>query len=105
MIVSNNGIELTSMAVILRWSQERQIEWHYIAQPPSLTPARSAKTTARVSITLDRSWGERRRERRQGEVLEEKLAVHQGAPYETAWVRLLQQRRLYSLSSSGCSSM
>jgi putative transposase len=30
MIVSDNGTELTSMA-ILRWSQERQIEWHYIA--------------------------------------------------------------------------
>jgi len=30
MIVSDNGTELTSMAV-LRWSQERQVEWHYIA--------------------------------------------------------------------------
>jgi putative transposase len=30
MIVSDNGTELTSMA-ILRWSQDRQIEWHYIA--------------------------------------------------------------------------
>lgn len=29
-IVSDNGTELTSMA-ILRWSQETQIEWHYIA--------------------------------------------------------------------------
>jgi putative transposase len=29
-IVSDNGTELTSMA-ILRWSQEAQIEWHYIA--------------------------------------------------------------------------
>lgn len=29
-IVSDNGTELTSMA-ILRWSQQRQIEWHYIA--------------------------------------------------------------------------
>jgi putative transposase len=28
--VSDNGTELTSMA-ILRWSQERQVEWHYIA--------------------------------------------------------------------------
>lgn len=28
--VSDNGTELTSMA-ILRWCQERQIEWHYIA--------------------------------------------------------------------------
>jgi putative transposase len=28
--VSNNGTELTSMA-ILRWSQERGIEWHYTA--------------------------------------------------------------------------
>ena len=29
-IVSDNGTELTSMA-ILRWSEERQVEWHYIA--------------------------------------------------------------------------
>ncbi len=29
-IVSDNGTELTIMA-ILRWSQEHQIEWHYIA--------------------------------------------------------------------------
>jgi putative transposase len=29
-IVSDNGTELTSMA-ILRWCQETQIEWHYIA--------------------------------------------------------------------------
>ena len=28
--VSDNGTELTSRA-ILRWSQERQVEWHYIA--------------------------------------------------------------------------
>ncbi len=30
MIVSDNGTELTSMA-ILRWSKERNVEWHYIA--------------------------------------------------------------------------
>ena len=30
MIVSDNGTELTSMA-ILRWSQESRVEWHYIA--------------------------------------------------------------------------
>ena len=30
MIVSDNGTELTSMAM-LRWSQETQVEWHYIA--------------------------------------------------------------------------
>ena len=29
-VVSDNGTELTSMS-ILRWSQERQVEWHYIA--------------------------------------------------------------------------
>lgn len=28
--VSDNGTELTSSA-ILRWSEERQVEWHYIA--------------------------------------------------------------------------
>ena len=30
MVVSDNGTELTSSAV-LRWSQERRVEWHYIA--------------------------------------------------------------------------
>jgi putative transposase len=30
MIVSDNGTELTSRAV-LRWSQETRVEWHYIA--------------------------------------------------------------------------
>jgi transposase InsO family protein len=30
MVVSDNGTELTSMA-ILKWSQDRQVEWHYIA--------------------------------------------------------------------------
>ncbi len=30
MIVSDNGTEFTSMA-ILRWSQERAVDWHYIA--------------------------------------------------------------------------
>ena len=30
MIVSDNGTELTSMTM-LRWSQEKGIEWHYIA--------------------------------------------------------------------------
>ncbi|MET4222595.1 transposase InsO family protein [Bradyrhizobium sp. LB14.3] len=30
MCVSDNGTELTGMAV-LRWCQEIQIEWHYIA--------------------------------------------------------------------------
>jgi putative transposase len=29
-VVSDKGTELTS-ASILRWSQERQVEWHYIA--------------------------------------------------------------------------
>ena len=29
-VVSDNGTELTSTS-ILRWSQERQMEWHYIA--------------------------------------------------------------------------
>ena len=29
-VVSDNGTELTSSA-ILRWSQERRVEWYYIA--------------------------------------------------------------------------
>jgi putative transposase len=31
MCVSDKGTELTSMAV-LPWSQERRVEWHYIAR-------------------------------------------------------------------------
>jgi len=30
MVVSDNGTEMTSMA-ILRWSQDRSVQWHYIA--------------------------------------------------------------------------
>jgi putative transposase len=30
MVVSDNGTEQTWSA-LLRWSQERQVEWHYIA--------------------------------------------------------------------------
>ena len=30
MVVSDNGTELTSNA-ILRWQQDRKVEWHYIA--------------------------------------------------------------------------
>ncbi|MBB5985035.1 transposase InsO family protein [Sphingobium sp. B1D3A] len=30
MIVSDNGTDLTSLAT-LRWTQDRRIEWHYIA--------------------------------------------------------------------------
>ena len=44
MIVSDNGTELTSLA-ILRWTQDRQIEWHYIA-PVS----RSRTATWRASM-------------------------------------------------------
>ena len=39
MIVSDNGTELTSMA-ILRWSQLNRIEWHYIGTRPASTPGR-----------------------------------------------------------------
>jgi len=31
MIVSDNGSELTSMA-ILKWSRDNLVEWHYIAR-------------------------------------------------------------------------
>ncbi len=30
MVVSDNGTELTSMA-ILRWVRDRDVEWHYVA--------------------------------------------------------------------------
>jgi putative transposase len=36
--VSDNGTELTSKA-ILRWSQETQVEWHYIAPGKPLQKA------------------------------------------------------------------
>src|SRR6188474_1221454 len=49
MIVSDNGTELTSTAV-LRWSQERQVEWHYIAPANrSRTLSSKASTGARVT--------------------------------------------------------
>ena len=38
MVVSDNGTELTSNA-ILKWQQDRRVEWHYIA-PAS--PCRTA---------------------------------------------------------------
>ena len=62
-----NGTELTSMA-ILRWSQETQVEWHYIAPGK---PTQNAfvesfngrlrdellnETLFRSSLTLARSW-------------------------------------------------
>jgi hypothetical protein len=40
MIVSDKGTELTSRAV-LRWSQEMQFEWHYIA------PGKHSRTRSR----------------------------------------------------------
>ena len=44
MIVTDNGTELTSRA-ILRWSQETRVEWHYIAPgKPSRTHSRSPST-------------------------------------------------------------
>jgi putative transposase len=46
MCVSNNGTELTSNA-ILKWSQDRQVEWHYIAPASrSRTPLWKASTAA-----------------------------------------------------------
>src|SRR5680860_1839820 len=43
----------------IRDGTRRCARWPAPRQPPSLTPARSAKPTARVSFTLDRSWGQR----------------------------------------------
>ena len=42
-VVSDNGTELTSMA-ILRWSQDRRIDWHYTA-PGSPRRTRSSKAS------------------------------------------------------------
>jgi transposase InsO family protein len=75
MIVSDNGIEFNSMA-ILRWSKERDVEWHYIApgKPqqdgvPGLTPesmgsppsyTTSGDTIACQHRTFDEAWWEQR---------------------------------------------
>ena len=51
MIVSDNGTELTSLA-ILRWTQERPVEWHYIAPGKallSLSKGRSRTAPSRAS--------------------------------------------------------
>ena len=47
MCVSDNGTELTGMAV-LRFSQERQIEWHYIA------PGKPTKMPSQIKIINQR---------------------------------------------------
>ncbi len=44
-IVSDNGTEFTSMA-ILRWSQDRQIDWHYIAPGKPMQNCRTASSRA-----------------------------------------------------------
>jgi putative transposase len=49
MIVSDNGTELTSTAV-LRWSQERQVEWHYIA-PANRSRTLSSKASTGACVT------------------------------------------------------
>ena len=48
MCVSDNGTELTGMA-ILRWSQETRVEWHYIAPGKPLITIPSGRT-ARSAI-------------------------------------------------------
>jgi putative transposase len=45
MIVSDNGTELTSVAM-LRWPRERQIEWHHIAHGKPQQHALIESTTA-----------------------------------------------------------
>ncbi len=42
-IVSDNGTEMTSMA-ILKWCQETKVEWHYIAPPASQCKTASSKS-------------------------------------------------------------
>jgi len=49
-IVSDNRTELTSMA-ILRWSQERQITWHYIAPGKPQRNASSRASTATFEMS------------------------------------------------------
>lgn len=48
-VVSDNGTEFTSMA-ILRWSQERRVEWHYIAPGK---PQQKAFVPLRLPPTAD----------------------------------------------------
>jgi len=60
MVVSDNGTELTSTA-ILRWQQERGIDWHYIAPGKPMqngfveTTLVRAKHTIAFSISDDTS--------------------------------------------------
>ena len=49
MCVSDNGTELTGMA-ILRWSQEARVEWHYIA-PGKPQQTLSSKASTVVCVT------------------------------------------------------
>jgi putative transposase len=46
-LVSDNGTEMASLA-ILRWTQDRRIEWHYIAPGRPQQDATSKASTARL---------------------------------------------------------
>jgi hypothetical protein len=47
--ISDNGTELTSMA-ILRWSQESAVEWHYV-RPESRSRAADSRTPSSKAST------------------------------------------------------
>ncbi|TCP39245.1 hypothetical protein EV662_11320 [Rhodovulum marinum] len=49
-IVSDNGTELTNMAV-LRWCQETRIDWHYIAPGKRMRDTASLSRSTAVSGT------------------------------------------------------
>ena len=61
MVVSNNGTELTSNA-ILAWQQDHAVEWHYIA-PGKIAPGKPMQNGFVESFT-----GRRRDERLNGHV-------------------------------------
>jgi len=57
-VVSDNGTEFTSMA-ILGWSQDAQVEWHYIApgKPQQLLNETLLTSLAHARVVLD-AWKE-----------------------------------------------
>ena len=69
MIVSDNGTELTSNA-ILQWCAEHKVEWHYIA---SRCPAAVCKQTARGGKPMQNGFVESFNGRMRDEFLNETL--------------------------------
>ena len=81
MIVSNNGTELTSNA-ILAWQEDRRIEWHYIVPgKPMQNRSWRASTVGCATIVLVSGSspviGRPRQHRRMGDRLQSEPPPHQ----------------------------